>query len=146
MRPTWDQYFLAIAKQVSTRSHDLQTKHGAVVVDPNNHIIGTGYNSFAAGLPDDELPKTRPEKYKFMLHSERNALSNCVISPWVYKEGVKVYVTGRPCLDCLQGMINANVRNIVAESGRGWASTKDEEELFFWLLKNSKIGYKEMEV
>ncbi|MHC4992639.1 MAG: hypothetical protein ACYTGC_16840 [Planctomycetota bacterium] len=41
-RPTWDQYFLALAEQVSTRSPDPNTKHGCVLVAPDRRVISTG--------------------------------------------------------------------------------------------------------
>lgn len=145
-RPSWDEYFLNIAKVVATRSCDMQTKHGCVIVDPNNHIIGTGYNSFPRGMKDDELPNLRPDKYPFINHSEPNAFSNCVVSPWIYPHGVSVYITGRPCINCLKFMMNSNVKNIKAEAGRGWNFSDEEEELFFFLLEKSGIFYTEIEL
>jgi deoxycytidylate deaminase len=44
--PSWEEYFLNIAKAVSTRSKDAQTKHGCVITDKRHHILGTGFNSF----------------------------------------------------------------------------------------------------
>ena len=96
-RPEWTDYFLGLAKVVSQRSHDVHTKHGCVITDKNNRILGVGYNGFPRGLNDKELPTTRPEKYSWMVHSERNALSNCVVRP---DNGV-AYVTGQCCNDCV---------------------------------------------
>jgi dCMP deaminase len=96
-RPEWTDYFLGLAKVVSQRSHDVHTKHGCVITDKNNRILGVGYNGFPRGLNDKELPTTRPEKYPWMVHSERNALSNCVVRP---DNGV-AYVTGQCCNDCV---------------------------------------------
>ncbi|MDD5581676.1 MAG: dCMP deaminase family protein [Candidatus Marinimicrobia bacterium] len=42
-RPTWDEYFLEIAKVVSRRSSCLRKQVGAVIVH-NKDIISTGYN------------------------------------------------------------------------------------------------------
>ena len=52
MRPSWDQYFLAIAHLVSIRSHDEQTQVGCVIVNGDNHIVGVGYNGFPSGIED----------------------------------------------------------------------------------------------
>jgi len=43
VRPTWDEYFLEIAKTVSTRSACFRAHVGAVIVKDKD-IISTGYN------------------------------------------------------------------------------------------------------
>ncbi|MCX8058442.1 MAG: dCMP deaminase family protein [Spirochaetes bacterium] len=42
-RPSWDEYFLSIAKAVSSRSTCFRNKVGAVIVK-NKEIVSTGYN------------------------------------------------------------------------------------------------------
>jgi len=42
-RPTWDQYFMTITRQVAERSTCLRAKVGAVIVRDKN-ILATGYN------------------------------------------------------------------------------------------------------
>lgn len=107
-RPEWTDYFLGIAKVVSQRSHDIHTKHGCVITDQNNRILGVGYNGFPRGLNDKELPITRPEKYPWMVHSERNALSNCVVRP---DNGI-AYVTGQCCNDCIIALWQEGVATV----------------------------------
>ena len=106
-RLSWDDYFFSFAKLASVRSHDAQTKHGCVIVK-DNRIIGTGYNSFPQGMRDEELPNTRPDKYPFMIHSEMNAILNCVIKP----ENAIAYVTGQCCLNCLECMWQAGIKEV----------------------------------
>jgi dCMP deaminase len=108
MRPCWTDYFLGLAKVVSQRSHDIHTKHGCVITDQNNHIIGVGYNGFPKGLYDDQLPLNRPEKYHWMVHSERNALSNCVVRP---ENGI-AYVTGQCCNDCIIALWQEGIKTV----------------------------------
>jgi len=108
-RPNWIDYFLGLAKVVSQRSHDLQTQHGCVITDRHNRILGLGYNGFPRGLDDTLLPKTRPDKYPWMIHAERNALSNCIIRP---ENGI-AYVTGQCCNDCIMALWQEGVTRIV---------------------------------
>ena len=75
-RPNWNDYFLGLAFIASSRSRDQETKHGTVIVDNNNIVLGTGYNSFIRGINDQSLPALRPNKYPFMIHSELNAILN----------------------------------------------------------------------
>ncbi|MCG2790238.1 MAG: deaminase, partial [Actinomycetia bacterium] len=42
-RPTWDEYFALITRQVATRSTCLRRKVGAIIVK-DKRILTTGYN------------------------------------------------------------------------------------------------------
>lgn len=115
MRPSWTDYFLGLAKVVSQRSHDMQTQHGCVITDSNHRILGVGYNGFPRGLNDKELPNTRPEKYPWMIHAERNALSNCIVRP---ENGI-AYVTGQCCNDCIMALWQEGVNTVVMSDNHG---------------------------
>lgn len=108
MRPNWTDYFLGLAKVISKRSHDIHTQHGCVITDQNHRILGVGYNGFPKGLIDSELPTDRPDKYHWMVHSERNALSNCVIRP---DNGI-AYVTGQCCNDCIIALWQEGIKTV----------------------------------
>jgi dCMP deaminase len=115
MRPSWTNYFLGLAKVVSQRSHDIHTQHGCVITDNNHRILGVGYNGFPKGLNDMELPLNRPDKYHWMVHSERNALSNCVIRP---DNGI-AYVTGQCCNDCIIALWQEGIKKVVMINDHG---------------------------
>jgi dCMP deaminase len=115
MRPSWTDYFLGLAKVVSQRSHDTQTQHGCVITDSNNRILGVGYNGFPRGLYDAALPNTRPDKYPWMIHAERNALSNCVVRP---DNGI-AYVTGQCCNDCIMALWQEGVSTVFMTKDHG---------------------------
>lgn len=136
--PSWDEYFMKIAIDISTRSPDAQTKHGCVIIDGNKHILGTGYNAPAKGIDITKIPNVRPLKYPFFIHSEVNALLNMSVSPHS-TGGIIVYVTGTPCISCLSCLINSNAKEIVYLIGRGWAFTDDFKEDFDFLIEQSGI-------
>lgn len=115
MRPSWTDYFLGLAKAVSQRSHDIHTQHGCVITDDSNRILGVGYNGFPRGLDDNNLPTSRPEKYPWMIHAERNALSNCVVRP---DKGI-AYVTGQSCNDCIMALWQEGIETVVMSDDHG---------------------------
>lgn len=115
MRPDWKNYFLGLAKVISQRSHDVHTKHGCVITDHQNRILGVGYNGFPKNLDDSSLPTSRPEKYHWMVHSERNALSNCVVRP---DNGI-AYVTGQCCNDCIIAMWQEGIKKVIMIDDHG---------------------------
>jgi dCMP deaminase len=126
-RPKWTDYFLGLAKVVSQRSHDIQTQHGCVITDKNNRILGQGYNGFPRGLDDKLLPNTRPEKYPWMIHAERNALSNCTIRP---ENGI-AYVTGQCCNDCIMALWQEGIKKVVMTKNHGTHLFDDEAQKRF---------------
>jgi dCMP deaminase len=113
-RPSWDEYFLNLAFHVSLRSEDPDIKHGAIIVNQQNHIIGTGYNGPIKGSDNNLIPfSIRDEKRKWMIHAEENAMLNVTQSSSERGENCRVYVTGRPCNNCLQRMINFGIKKII---------------------------------
>ena len=129
-KPSWTEYFIMMAQLASIRSCDAQTKHGCVITDRMNRILGVGYNSFPSGMPDEILPNVRPHKYKWMVHAERNALANCTLRP----ENGTAYITGRPCLDCAKSLYQEGVRKMVCLDAHGTHLTDKEDECVFEIL------------
>ena len=139
MRPNWTDYFLGLAKVVSQRSHDIHTQHGCVITDQNNRILGVGYNGFPRGLDDSKLPTHRPDKYPWMVHSERNALSNCVVRP---DDGI-AYVTGQCCNDCTIALWQEGIKTIYMINDHGTHLFDEEAQKRFDLfvsMSNIKIS------
>ena len=107
-RPSWQQTWMSVAATIARRSHDPSTKHGAVIVDSSNRILGAGYNGFPRGGPDNYSTE-RPEKYARFIHAETNAILNCQHRP----EGGTLYVTGVPCPNCMGNIIQAGIVRVV---------------------------------
>lgn len=139
-RPSWDDYFIGLTYVIAERSLDSNTHHGAIIVDRHHRVLGTGYNSFPHSIKCDDLPNTRPDtgeekdifknKYLwFRAHSEVNAILNCAISPWNV-EGCTIYISGKPCVDCLILIWQSGIKKVVYADTTGW--TKDEEENDLW--------------
>lgn len=110
-RPTWNQHFLRMAYEASRRSPDAETQHGAVLADANHRILGVGFNGFVRGADDERLPKTRPEKYAFMVHAE----ANCILNSQRLDDmsGCTLYVTGHPCVECAKLIAQAGIKRVV---------------------------------
>jgi dCMP deaminase len=139
-RISWNQYFMGLAFTIAQRSEDSSTKHGCVLVTKkNNLIIGVGYNGVIAGLDSSKVDIiNRPSKYKFFLHSEKNALLNCTILPRFVDGGVKAYITGHPCLACTQDLIQAGVDEFFLAARRGFTNHSQEEKDDFDLITREK--------
>ncbi len=133
MRPSWDHYFIEIARQVATRSTCLRRHVGAVIVR-DKHILCTGYNGAPRGLPHCELTGCLRQQLGIAsgqrldicraLHAEQNAIIQAAVHG-VSTEGGTIYVTHQPCFTCAKMIINAGIVRIVCASSYPDAMARD---------------------
>lgn len=113
-RGTWDEYFMHIAKFISSKSKDRSTKVGCVLVGEGNEVLSTGYNGFPRGIDDDlDYRHERPEKYLWTEHAERNAIYNAA-RVGIRLIGCRAYVPWYPCVDCVRGLIQVGINELIA--------------------------------
>lgn len=127
MRPSKDEYFLEMAKLVARRSTCLRRSVGAVAVNARGHVLSTGYNGVAAGVPHcNQEDPFDPVGYPHAcsgawaksgsnldgcqaIHAEQNMLLQCR-DVW---EIETVYCTASPCLTCVKLLMNTSCLRIV---------------------------------
>lgn len=126
-RPDHINYFLGLAVAVSQRSNDSQTRHGCVITTKDYRIIGTGYNGTPRDCDISLFPNVRPEKYPFFVHSEVNALTNCIRPPKEVGGGI-AFVTGRCCYQCTQLLWQNHVEEIYQVDEHCWYANTEEKE------------------
>lgn len=144
-RIDWHDYFLSQAILVSVRSPDTQTKVGAIFVNSDHRIVSTGFNGFVPGAPDSELPNTRPNKYPFMLHAEKNALLSCA-RQGKSTDGLIAYTFAEPCWNCLYDMVGAGIREVHFIHNpflkmNGFSTTQEWNTQSYWLKNHISIHY-----
>ena len=124
----WDSYYLDMLDIVRKRSSDKQTQVATILVE-NKRILSTGYNGWPSGI--DNLPDTRQEKYKWMIHGEINAIVNCAFRP----TNPICYITGTPCNVCNKAMWNFGVRKIISLNQSFKCLNEDDLEVLFKLIE-----------
>ncbi len=117
MRPTWDRYFLEIARVVSGRSTCLRRQVGALVVK-DKRILTTGYNGAPMGLAhcadvgclreEAGSPSGAAHELCRGLHAEQNAMLQAALHG-VSIDGGVLYSTHQPCVLCTKMLINAGI-------------------------------------
>lgn len=112
--PSWNQYFISIAKVVCSRSKDPRTQVGAVIVDSRNRIIATGYNGFEPGQKESSLLWSPGIKNSHVVHAERNAIEHAVVN----LRGSTLYVTLHPCWECAELIIKEGIKTVYYEEYR----------------------------
>lgn len=112
----WDDYFMSVAFLSAMRSKDPSTQVGACIVNPENRIVGIGYNGFPAGCGDDVLPWDRTAenpldtKYMYVVHAEMNAILN---KNSATVKGCRMYVALFPCNECAKLIIQSGINEVI---------------------------------
>ncbi|MDP2183514.1 MAG: cytidine/deoxycytidylate deaminase family protein [Actinomycetota bacterium] len=119
-RPSWDEYFMNIAVQVSGRSTCLRRHTGAVLVK-DKRILATGYNGTPAGLAHCEQVGCLREQRNIRsgsnhelcrgIHAEQNAVIQAA-KHGIAIDGAAVYCTHQPCVLCAKILLNAGITGI----------------------------------
>jgi dCMP deaminase len=123
-RPSWDQYFMTITREVAERSTCTRAKVGAVIVRDKN-ILATGYNGSPAGLPHcldvgclvyrSTTPAGEVEENCFRtIHAEINAIAQAAKNGHAIRDA-DIYLTHTPCIHCFKVLVNTGITRIVYE-------------------------------
>jgi len=112
-RASWDEYFMAIAEKVASRS-TCDRKHVGAVVVKDRMILTTGYNGSVRGLPhcDDVGHLMEDGHCVRTTHAEANALVQAARNG-IRVDGAGIYVTASPCFGCFKLIANAGLSRIV---------------------------------
>jgi dCMP deaminase len=115
LRPSKNQNNMDAATVIAQRSHDAETKVGAILVNnTSGAIVATGYNGFVRGANDSILPTTRPDKYEYILHAEQNLIANCA-RHGISMANCSLVCTLSPCKLCMRMLLNCGITKVIAK-------------------------------
>jgi len=119
-RPSWDEYFMQIARVVATRATCPRRSVGAVIVY-ERRMLTTGYNGAPRELkhcPPDGPLHDWPRGCMMnghcvrAVHAEQNAIVQAALNG-VSTRGATLYVTCQPCNGCAKMIVNAGITKVV---------------------------------
>ncbi len=120
-RPTWDEYFMSIAKVVAMRSNCMKRKVAAIIVK-DMRVISTGYNGTPRGARncnEGGCPRCNGMAASgtaldecLCCHGEENAITQAAYHGTGLK-GSTLYTTFAPCLNCTKLIINSGIVEVV---------------------------------
>ncbi len=124
-RPSWEDYFMDIARLVASRSTCLRRQVGAVIVKDKN-VLTTGYNGTPSGVRHcqetgclrEKLQVPSGQRHELCrgLHAEQNAIIQAA-KHGVNISGGTLFCTNAPCVICAKMLINAGLSRIVYLDG-----------------------------
>ncbi len=123
-RPSWDEYFIGMARYVSTRATCDRGRSGCVIVR-DKRVISTGYVGSPPGLPHcDDVGHdmhtvinddgSKSEHCVRTVHAEQNAIAQAARFG-IALDGATIYCKMVLCLNCARTAITAGIKRIVAE-------------------------------
>ena len=145
-RPSWDNYFIKIAKLTSERSNCIKRKVGSIIVK-NNRILSLGYNGTPSGIKNcydggckrcfEQFNSKKEYKGKDLdlclcLHAEENAM--LFISQNDLHDST-IYVTLFPCVSCVKKILQCKIKRICFIENYN----KELEDLTISILKENNI-------
>ncbi len=149
MRPSWDEYFMAIAQVVASRSVCVRHKIGAVIVNEDRQILSTGYNGPPRGVKHcaarggcirnkENIPSGTRQEYCFGLHAEQNAIVQAA------REGIRLlgstlYCAYKPCSLCARMIVNAGIEEV-------YFTVDYPDDLTLTILKEGGVSFVKWDV
>lgn len=122
-RPDWDSVWLDVARALAARSLCARAQVCAVVTDPHNRLVSSGYNGPPAEFQHFGRPcshwcnrgsmidlRDPPSSICLSVHAEANAL---LTGDRSRREGGTMYVTKHPCWECAKLIANSGVVRLV---------------------------------
>jgi dCMP deaminase len=120
-RPSWDQYFMNMAKVAATRSNCSRRHVGAVIIR-DKQVISTGYNGTPRGIKncnEGGCPRCSSDAKSgdnltqcICSHAEENSIVQAAYHG-VSVKNTTLYTTYCPCLLCAKMIINAGIKEVV---------------------------------
>ncbi len=120
-RPNWDEYFMDIAKVVSSRSNCMKRKVAAIIVR-DKRVVSTGYNGTPRGTRNcneggcprcNSLAASGTSLDECLCsHGEENAIVQASYHGVSLKDAI-IYTTFAPCLMCAKMIINSGIREVI---------------------------------
>ena len=136
-RPSWDEYFMDIARTVAERATCDRGRSGCVIAK-DKQILVTGYVGSPKGLPHcDEVG----HQMKTITHEDGSQTQHCVRTTHAEQnaicqaaklgipiDGATLYCKMTPCATCAKMIINAGIKRVVCE--KKYHAGSESEELF----------------
>lgn len=106
-----EKFFVKSLKLFSELSDDESRQVASIIVDGNDTIVSYGSNTLPIGVEKTDERISKPNKYTWIGHAERNAIYDAA-KRGIKLEGTKMYCSYFPCADCARGIIQSGISEL----------------------------------
>jgi dCMP deaminase len=149
-RPSWDDYYMEIARTVARRSNCVRRGVGAIIV-VHKAIISAGYNGAPMGVTNccdggcprcsSDAPPGEGYDTCICVHAEQNAMILAARHGNATNGGV-LYTTLRPCFGCVKEAIQAGIDEIVFDEP--YAYPEELEDVYRRVIEESGLSLRQL--
>lgn len=118
VKPTFDDIYMDLAKNLARRSHCVRAQVGAVLTK-DTRIVSLGYNGPPAGTHNCDIewpgvgcPRDSKGSCSLALHAEQNAILYAAKNN-VSIEGSTLYITLSPCIACARVIFTTGIKRVI---------------------------------
>ena len=118
-RPNWDKWALGLADAISKRADCTRRRVGAVILNEDNHVVGSGYNGAPSGSPGCLSAGACPRGQHFLVLNTTGGSCNCG-SSWPCDDYVQPgtsYDTGKGTCISIHAEANALLHTTTSVKG-----------------------------
>jgi dCMP deaminase len=137
IRPSWDEYFMEVAKAIAKRATCDRGRSGCVIAK-DKQILATGYVGSPIGMPhcdevghlmkkvihDDDIITQHCMR---TVHAEQNAICQAA-KRGISIDGATLYCKMTPCRTCAMLIINCGIKRVVCE--KKYRGGEESENMF----------------
>lgn len=116
-RPSFDEIYMDLARNLALKSHCVKMKVGAVLTK-DTRIVSLGYNGPPAGThncdqewPEHGCPRDSKGSCSLALHAEQNAILYAAKNN-IALEGCTLYITLSPCIACARIIFTTGIKKV----------------------------------
>lgn len=136
-RPSWDEYFMEVARAIAKRATCDRGRSGCVIAK-DKQILATGYVGSPIGMPHcDEVghlmkkvihdDDTITQHCMRTVHAEQNAICQAA-KRGISIDGGTLYCKMTPCRTCAMLIINCGIKRVVCE--KKYRGGEESEAMF----------------
>ena len=105
---------LDLAKRAAEDSPDRSRKVGAVLLNAQGEILSAACNTLPAGVEHSDEYLSRPAKYDWTEHAERNAIFQAAREGKA-TDGCTMVLPWFPCGPCARAIVQSGVKRVIAQ-------------------------------
>ena len=131
---------IAMCKIASEKSDDVDTKVGCIIINMENEVLIKSCNKLPNGITFSKDKISRPGKYIWMEHAERNAIYEAALKGYSLY-GCKMYLNWFPCIDCTRAIIQSGIKYLIVPSKPDFDHYRwgEQFKISEMMLKEAKI-------